>query len=363
MHGTQHRGGTGHHSLKGLVAMALLALVLGAQAGAQTYSITDLGTLGGESSEASGLNNLGQVVGWSTTASGETHGFLYANNTMTDLGTLVGGTYSFATAINDRSQVVGYGGINGYGPGFREIRNSFLWARGSIRALSGFYCVCSFNERYPVTAAHGINAAGQIVGKAKTLRSASHAYLWQDDLVTDLDEGPSSSSASIAFGINGLGQVVGVRDGRAFLWQNGEMRDLGALPGGQTSLARAINVRGQVVGEADVFGGLDSHAFLWQGGTMQDLGTLPGDHSSRARAINAAGQVVGESVGADGASSRAFLWQDGLMRDLNLLIPPGARWVLTKAAAINDAGQIAGTGLHDGAVRAFLLTPGVPPQE
>jgi len=44
-------------------------------------------------------------------------------------------------------------------------------------------------------------------------------------------------------------------------------------------------------------------------------------------------------------------------RDLNGLIPAGARWLLTEARDINDSGQIVGTGIFDGQVRAFLLTP------
>jgi len=39
------------------------------------------------------------------------------------------------------------------------------------------------------------------------------------------------------------------------------------------------------------------------------------------------------------------------------LIPAGARWLLTEARDINDSGQIVGTGIFDGQVRAFLLTP------
>ena len=71
---------------------------------AQEYAIIDLGTLGGNMSTATDINNLGQVVGYSSTATGEWydwHAFIYDITVgMKDLGTL-GGTKSSAYGIND----------------------------------------------------------------------------------------------------------------------------------------------------------------------------------------------------------------------------------------------------------------------
>lgn len=68
--------------------------------------MTDLGTLGGSSSHARGINDQGQVVGSSQTAPGRFHAFLWEDGTMTDLGTL-GGAYSKAYVISNHGQVVG----------------------------------------------------------------------------------------------------------------------------------------------------------------------------------------------------------------------------------------------------------------
>ncbi len=95
--------------------------------------------------------------------------------------------------------------------------------------------------------------------------------------VTDL--GTLGGLSSQAFGINGIGQVVGAADtgsgDHPFLYSNGTMTDLGTLGGGG-GVAYAINGSGQVVGSAYTAGDAAEHAFLYGNGVMQDLGTLWG---------------------------------------------------------------------------------------
>ena len=138
--------------------------------------------------------------------------------------------------------------------------------------------------------------------------------------------------------------------------------DLPMLPGAGGALGNAINDTGAVAGYSYFpFG--HSHPTLWDGAAPHaalDLGLLPGMSDGTANAINAAGQVVGQ-CGNTGADSRAFVYSGGTLQDLNdLLDASGTGWVLSSAAAINDQGQIAGWGVHDGAGRAFLLTPAAP---
>src|SRR4249919_1854436 len=100
-----------------VAGLALLAGVATAVSGGATQAkthwvITDLGTLGGSESYAAAINAKGQVVGWANTKAkgpyGEIeHAFLWENGRMRDLGTL-GGRNSNALAINERGQIVGW---------------------------------------------------------------------------------------------------------------------------------------------------------------------------------------------------------------------------------------------------------------
>jgi len=84
--------------------------------GSQTHAflwdkgvMKDLGTLGGTISYAYGINSYGQVVGWSQMANGESHGFLYTDGKMTDIGDIR------PKGINDLGQIVGYDVATGGG--------------------------------------------------------------------------------------------------------------------------------------------------------------------------------------------------------------------------------------------------------
>jgi probable HAF family extracellular repeat protein len=88
---------------------------------------------------------------------------------------------------------------------------------------------------------------------------------------------------------------------------------------------------------------------------MSDLGTL-GGRDSYGYGLNNLGEVVGESETADGGYN-AFAFYNGAMHDLNSLLPTGSGWHLQIAWAVNDAGQIVGTGELNGEQQGFLLTP------
>ena len=313
-------------------------------------SIIDLGTLGGPNSTLPwpGQNNTGMIVGisqtaqvdplhegWSCEAGGflpatglVCRGFVWENGTMRELPTL-GGTHGFATAVNNRGQVVGWAETPVHDPtctGTQVLQfRAVLWEpeKGGTRELAPF-------PGDSTSAATAINQSGVVVGisgdcdQAVGRFSARHAVLWE---------------------------------------KNGTVTEIPNLGGTTWHTPMDINARGDVVGFSNPPGAGDpegefiSRAFFWSRGskTALDLGTLPGDLFSEAFAINARGQVVGVSFGGANGS-RAFLWQNGVMVDLNDLVV--SHGVLVSAQDINDAGQITGR-IRDaaGVTRTFVATP------
>ncbi|MDR3436487.1 hypothetical protein, partial [Telmatospirillum sp.] len=316
-------------------------------------SITDLG---GTHTYVFGINDAGQAVGYSTMSSGRTHAFVWQNGAMTDLGLLpnsyLDGYVSDASAINGQGQVVGQATGS---PSM--VDHLVLWQNGTATVLG---------DPQHFGYANAINDLGQVVGvtgPAYTSLGMPRAFLWQNGVMADLGALPGATGTngwgflSNAKGINNAGQVVGwsmTSSGtseHAFLWQNGTMTDLGVLSRGSSSEALAINDEGQIVGDTSfgsATGGTVTHATLWQKGSLIDLDG--NSSSSGAIAIDGAGDIVGW------AGTSAMLWHHGTMINLNLFLSAGSGWVLTKATGINDSGQIIGQGTHGGVSSAFVLS-------
>jgi probable HAF family extracellular repeat protein len=312
-------------------------------------SIVDLGTLpGGIESEPTGINDSGEVVGYSISGDNVYNAFLYSDGTMSDLGTLPGDIDSHATGINDYGDVVGYSTSAG------NVAHAFLYD-GEMTDLG---ILPGGNDSF----AWGINDSGDVVGAADTDHESTDAFLYGDGMMSDLGT-LAGGSNSTALAINDSGEIVGwsdAADGRyasLFSGDGGAPVALGTLPGGGASVATAINDSGDVVGYAYTSAG-EQHAFLDADGTILDLGTLAGGDTSEALGINDSGDVVGWSETADGV--RAFLYSSETgMVDLNSLLPRGSGWVLTTATAINDNGQIVGQGYSATGTDALLLNPSV----
>ncbi len=325
-------------------------------AAATTYTVTDLGSLGGPGSHGLAINNNGQVTGYSYIAAtipssgccgncyGKPvpcvthpyHAFVWSNGTMTDLGTL-GGTYSQGLSINSSGTVVGTADT---ATGSESFIAPYGYTQQTGKKSASLHMIALTG-----LGAYGINDAGQIAGVC-TGNSGSHACLDSNGTITLLPT-PSNLTGCGATAINNNGQILGgcgdtSSNSHAVLWQNGTPTDLGTF-GGPQATATAINGLGQAVGYA-MTSSYTQHGFLWSNGTMTDLG-----NNFFPAAVNDSGVVVGSDL----------VYSGGTLQNLNTLIPAGSPYQIDSATAINDNGQIVAnaydTTTHTG--QALLLTP------
>src|SRR5215218_9737306 len=191
--------------------------------------------------------------------------------------------------------------------------------------------------------ATSINDSGHVVGYWDTLSNGVHAFLYTNNVITDL--GRVSGTNAFALNINALGDVVGFMEASngvtAFLYSNGTFSDLGPL-GGISSFAYALNTNIQVAGYIETTNGL--MAIVYSNGGVTNLGTLGGSNSI-AFGINRSNQVAGASLINDNSIYNAFLWNGTILTNLNTLVTNVAGWQLIEARAISDTLQIVGYGM------------------
>jgi probable HAF family extracellular repeat protein len=328
------------------------------------YQITRIPTAQGANSVALGINNNGEVVGYSF--QGEDYqAFLYSSSdqSLTDVGSL-GGKINAACAISDTGQVTGYS-QDGNGNLL-----AFVFSRKQPIASLGTLDGASTSEAF------GINHSGAVVGDSQSGKQNHRPVLFANGSVQDLGLGGSNEPDALetAYAINDAGQVVGRHSTgnnafHAFVFVDGNTTDLRTL-GGVNGEALAINKNGLAVGDSDTADG-PAHAFVFDHSQLKDLGTLPGfDNASYARGINNSGDIVGESDSAD--QKRAFLYTKGRLVELDKLVgnlSEAGFNSLDVAYGINDKGWIVGYGsTSDNLTAAFVAVPegrskqSVPPQ-
>jgi len=396
------------------------------------YKLIDIGTFGGPQSYLNGfeystfssvqdLNNAGTLAGWADTSTLDpncllgnafgnfcfnydepaacagaigcpghiSHAFQWQDGVKTDLEVLPGGLNSAVVWISANGLIAGTsqnGETDPLDPGFPEDR-AVLWHNRNIVDLG------TLPEGGFESGAQAVNSRGQVVGWAlNTVSDPSsmgllsslfdfyepiypfqmRAFLWQNGVMKDLGTLGTGTDA-FAMAINEQGQVIGISYTNStpnavttscstgpiptqdpFLWENGKMIDLGTL-GGTCGFPSWINNSGQVVGYSDLAKDQTEHPFLWtkfEG--MQDLGTLGGTFGT-ASMINDFGEVVGGTALQGDAQIDAFFW-NGKMHDLGALDGSNCAY----AFSVNARGQVVGNSGANCGTSAFLWEDGGP---
>ncbi|MHB1457339.1 MAG: hypothetical protein ACYC0V_10530 [Armatimonadota bacterium] len=345
-----------------LVSAALLILILIATwimhrpSMKPIYWVTEIGSPDYMFSRAADINNRGIVIGYANPGG---QGFIWINGRMRGIDPPKYG-YCSPISINDKGQVIAMVFSEG---GVRDAKST-VWQDGSISELKA-PGGCSIYVR-------GINNNGQIVGQLVDGYGKGSGFIIEDNRIRVLDtvDGMQADPQDI----NDKGQILVHRYNartpvRSFILHEGQQTELTA-DGFLYKIALAINdscdavgtVKGREYGEKGV---------LWRDGKLIFLGSLRrGVRICNPLDLNNKNQVIGFSETNDhmayGTQTdmrtsdyviHPFIWENGRMRDLNDLIPRNSGWTLNEPSAINDKGQIVGSGVHDGKDRAYLLTP------
>lgn len=304
--------------------------------------VVDLGTLGGDFSEAAGINDLGDVVGYAHTADGKVHAFIHTGGQMFALDD---GSVPFDSAVgnainNSRVVVGGFRDALGdhpfyYYPGIWSTPLSadaapglgYLW-RGTASSINNAGVIAGGVNHPIYQNPSPPDPPGYACYNLLPVRWANAAANPISLFCPPDPDGDHQGSAAYVLDINDAGDMVG-QDGASsshsmFLYKNGARLAVpspAGLPETQSGgspirgHARGINNKNWVVGDydpPDPVTGQTYRAFLWDGTSAHsmNLGLLPNGTESTAFDINESNMVAGHAKRTYGTTSMGvgFIW-------------------------------------------------------
>jgi len=308
-------------------------------------TMTDLGTLGGPTAYAMGINSSGTITGGAQNAAGSTRPFVWTQaDGMRDLGVLPGYTSGHADAINDNGVIVGRSGISApYRATLWTPTGTGAWVAQDLGSFGGTY-----NEGM------SINDDGVVAGISSDAAGHQLAFRWTSATGITLLPLPASANNSQAFGINEVGVIVGqinyTVDGHnvPVAWTTAGIVLLPLLPGGTIGRAYAINDNNIITGYSTNATGAATPVRWRPDPNNPGVWLAPETLGAEQRgvSINSAGQIVGFAHTGPGGKTHAILWQpDGSVQDLGALTKTGT----SQPWAINSplSGQPQVTGVSN----------------
>jgi probable HAF family extracellular repeat protein len=317
-----------------------------------TYTVTALAIPAGFSQEIpTGINDRGDVIG---TALGDAYdnGVLIHRKKITNIAPVPANSY--ANAINERGDIAG-----ALSNGNKFL--GFIYRHGKLTSFEPFANALE-------TDATSLNDIGQVAGyfspAGLSINSNDHIFIRQPD-GTFSDLGAFGVDPGVAT-INNQGRLlIGALDAdgahtHAYLSRPGStsLEKIPPLILGGSVNAVGMNQIGVVIGSASVDATNNKfHAFVYFEGRIKDLGVLPGGDSTWAGGINNLGQTTGQAVrvvkDADGSIIEyvpsAWVDLDGTMRDVNTMLSPNSKnWAIYVAYSINDRAEVVGMGSFNG---------------
>jgi probable HAF family extracellular repeat protein len=329
-------------------------------AAARYYAVEDLAPW--QDDEASGsihsarLGGDGRLVAssyWPLPA----RSFVRIGGRRVNLSPLPGNDSTDTIAINDHGDVVGHSWRRASNPQTRDV---VIWPAGQYDQPLPLGTLGTYSR------ATAINNNRQVVGQW----SAGRGFFW-DGQMHDLGTlpGPYFLDGAVAQAINDAGRIVGrsidLYGVWPVVWQDpaAPIQRMGRFDSGYSITVNDINTDGTSVGRAPLSGNRIWHAAKWDvSGRITDLGGLmnPASNYGAANAINDAGEIAGWSVGPS-SDTYATLWAEGKVIDLHTAavgLPAG--YHLVDAIDIDDRGDILAWGYRSDTYdhqRLFLLTP------